>query len=54
MIKITLQGANGLANPRDFLTPVAAYEDLDEPWSIVNKYQGQLFRSEQVLKFHLI
>ena len=23
-------GANGLANPRDFLTPVAAYEDLQE------------------------
>jgi homogentisate 1,2-dioxygenase len=24
-------GANGLANPRDFETPVAAYEDRDEP-----------------------
>ena len=24
-------GANGLANPRDFLTPVAYYEDLDIP-----------------------
>ena len=22
-------GSNGLANPRDFLTPVAAYEDVD-------------------------
>lgn len=24
-------GANGLANPRDFLTPVACYEDRDIP-----------------------
>ncbi|KAJ9069217.1 hypothetical protein DSO57_1020801 [Entomophthora muscae] len=40
-------GANGLANPRDFLSPVAAYEDLDETWSVVNKYQGQLFKAEQ-------
>ncbi|MEO5882456.1 MAG: homogentisate 1,2-dioxygenase, partial [Caldimonas sp.] len=24
-------GSNGLANPRDFLTPVAAYEDVDGP-----------------------
>lgn len=24
-------GANGLANPRDFLTPVAHYEDRDVP-----------------------
>ena len=24
-------GSNGLANPRDFLTPLAAYEDVEEP-----------------------
>ncbi|KAI0244016.1 hypothetical protein L0F63_003706 [Massospora cicadina] len=40
-------GANGLANPRDFLTPVAAYEDLEESWSILNKYQGLIFQAEQ-------
>lgn len=36
-------GANGLANPRDFLTPVAFYEDSAEEVIIVNKFQGQLF-----------
>lgn len=36
-------GANGLANPRDFLYPVAAYEDLDKPFQLIHKYQGKLF-----------
>jgi len=37
-------GANGLANPRDFLTPVAVYEDIEIPtYQVVNKFQGQLF-----------
>lgn len=36
-------GANGLANPRDFLTPVAWYEKRDERYEIVVKYQGRLF-----------
>jgi homogentisate 1,2-dioxygenase len=31
-------GSNGLANPRDFLTPVAAYEDEDGPVELVQKY----------------
>ncbi|MFP5246822.1 MAG: homogentisate 1,2-dioxygenase, partial [Thermoanaerobaculia bacterium] len=31
-------GANGLANPRDFLTPVAAYEDLDGDFELVAKF----------------
>ena len=39
-------GANGLANPRDFLTPVAAYEDLQENFQVIAKYQGRLWRSE--------
>lgn len=30
-------GANGLANPRDFLTPVASYEDRDATFTIINK-----------------
>lgn len=42
-------GANGLANPNDFLTSVAWFEDLDNiNYSIVNKYQGQLFEAHQV------
>src|SRR5207245_10672804 len=28
-------GANGLANPRDFRTPGAAFEDTDEPCEVV-------------------
>jgi len=39
-------GANGLANPRDFLTPVAAYEDVDRPTRVVQKFQGRLWAAE--------
>ncbi len=39
-------GANGLANPRDFLTPVAAFEDCDEPVEIVAKFAGNLWAAE--------
>ncbi|GFU15013.1 homogentisate 1,2-dioxygenase [Nephila pilipes] len=42
-------GANGLANPRDFLTPVALYEDREvETYTIVKKFQGKLFAAHQV------
>jgi homogentisate 1,2-dioxygenase len=36
-------GANGLANPRDFLTPCARYEDLDAPCQLVAKLLGALW-----------
>jgi homogentisate 1,2-dioxygenase len=36
-------GANGLANPRDFLTPTAWYEDRDEPTEVVQKFLGELW-----------
>ncbi|MER6101514.1 homogentisate 1,2-dioxygenase [Streptomyces sp. NPDC001832] len=36
-------GANGLANARDFLAPVAAYEDGDRPVQVVNKFCGNLW-----------
>jgi len=36
-------GANGLANARDFLAPVAAYEDRDEPCELVAKFLGRLW-----------
>ncbi len=36
-------GSNGLANPRDFETPVAAYEDIDGPYELVQKFQGGLW-----------
>jgi homogentisate 1,2-dioxygenase len=38
-------GANGLANPRDFLYPVAAFEDIDTPHTVINKFGGELFLS---------
>ncbi len=36
-------GSNGLANPRDFLTPVAAYEDDDTPHELIQKFMGSLW-----------
>lgn len=36
-------GANGLANPRDFETPVAWFEDRDEDFAIVQKFNGSLW-----------
>jgi homogentisate 1,2-dioxygenase len=39
-------GSNGLANPRDFLTPVAAYEDIDGRHELVAKFQGHLWTAQ--------
>jgi homogentisate 1,2-dioxygenase len=39
-------GANGLANPRDFLTPCARYEDVDSPCELVGKFLGALWSAE--------
>ncbi|MCS6805295.1 MAG: homogentisate 1,2-dioxygenase [Acidobacteriota bacterium] len=36
-------GANGLANPRDFLTPVASFEDREGAFQWVTKFQGHLW-----------
>lgn len=36
-------GANGLGNPRDFETPVAWFEDRDEPTQVVQKFLGSLW-----------
>ena len=38
-------GSNGLANPRDFLTPVARYEDLEGDFELVTKFGGRLWRA---------
>ncbi len=40
-------GSNGLANPRDFLAPVAAHEDDAGPVRIVNKFLGHLWEGTQ-------
>ncbi|HEV2277684.1 MAG TPA: homogentisate 1,2-dioxygenase [Acidobacteriaceae bacterium] len=39
-------GANGLANPRDFLAPVAAYEDAEGDFRVVAKFLGRLWEAE--------
>jgi homogentisate 1,2-dioxygenase len=39
-------GANGLANPRDFRTPVAAFEDSEEPCEVIGKFEGNLWATE--------
>ena len=36
-------GANGLASPRDFETPTAWFEDLDEPTEVIQKSLGHLW-----------
>ena len=36
-------GANGLANPRDFMTPVAWFEDINGPTEVVQKFHGALW-----------
>ena len=36
-------GSNGLANPRDFLTPRAAYEDREGDFELVAKFGGNLW-----------
>jgi homogentisate 1,2-dioxygenase len=39
-------GSNGLANPRDFLTPVAAFEDRPGPVELIAKFDGGFWRTE--------
>lgn len=36
-------GSNGLANPRDFLAPVAAYEDREGDFELLVKFGGKLW-----------
>lgn len=40
-------GGHGLANPRDFETPVASFDIDQSPWEIVYKLSGKLFVSKQ-------
>ncbi len=39
-------GANGLANPRDFEAPVAAFEDNEAPCILIAKFQGNLWAAQ--------
>jgi homogentisate 1,2-dioxygenase len=40
-------GSNGLANARDFMAPVAAFEEAEGPVRIVNKFLGHLWEGAQ-------
>jgi homogentisate 1,2-dioxygenase len=39
-------GSNGLANPKDFETPVAWYEDVEEDYELIHKFCGKLFTAK--------
>ena len=39
-------GANGLANQRDFQTPVAAFEEKEARCQLIAKFQGNLWSAE--------
>ncbi len=39
-------GANGLASPRDFLAPVAAFEDLEAGFHLIGKFLGRLWQAD--------
>lgn len=39
-------GANGLANSRDFKTPLAAFEDVDGDFRLAARFQGNLWEAE--------
>lgn len=41
-------GANGLASPRDFMTPVAWFEERECHFTVMHKFEGQLFAATQV------
>ncbi len=38
-------GSNGLANPRDYLTPVAAFEDKVGEFELITRFQGHCWRA---------
>ncbi len=38
-------GANGLAHPRDFETPIAAFENLEGDFELLARYQGSLWQA---------
>lgn len=40
-------GANGLAAPRDFQTPVAHFEDRECGFTVLHKLCGQVFQAQQ-------
>ena len=44
--ELGIVGSNGLANPRHFLAPVAKFEDLEGPFELICKFEGELWAAE--------
>jgi len=42
-------GSNGLANPRDFLTPHAWYEDREGDFELIAKFSGNLWSAKSII-----
>jgi len=41
-------GSNGLANSRDFQSPIACFEeDTETEWTLLSKFNGHLFAAKQ-------
>ena len=38
-------GSNGLANPRDFMTPLAWYQDVEGEFDLIAKFNGHFWRA---------
>ena len=47
-------GSNGLANPRDFIAPHAAFEDSAAPVQLVKKFGGRLWRAMGASPFNVV
>jgi homogentisate 1,2-dioxygenase len=47
-------GANGLANPRDFLCPTAAFESDDRPFEILTKFAGKFWSRRAPNPFNVV
>ncbi len=47
-------GSNGLANPRDFLAPVAAFESEPRTVELVRKFGGRLWRTQAASPFNVV
>lgn len=43
--ELGFMGQSGMANPRDFLAPVAAYDDSERPVEVIHKVAGGLWRA---------
>jgi homogentisate 1,2-dioxygenase len=53
-LRLIFQGANGLANPKDFFYPTAAFDAQDKPFDVIAKFAGKFFKAKQVISNPLL